>query len=113
MFDVGFWELALCFVLALLVLGPERLPSVARTLGRWVGRARAFVRQVTDEWEQEVDAAHWREEAERLKREMEQAERRTAADLEADTPSPVNHESTGVHEEPASQDSPSARDSSE
>lgn len=41
MFDVGFLEMVLVFVLALVVLGPERLPRVARTLGLWVGRARA------------------------------------------------------------------------
>ncbi|TDJ35965.1 MAG: twin-arginine translocase subunit TatB [Gammaproteobacteria bacterium] len=40
MFDIGFWELALIFVVALLVLGPDRLPAVARTGGRWASKAR-------------------------------------------------------------------------
>src|SRR5690625_2863518 len=81
MFDIGFWELVLCFVIALVVLGPERLPGAARTLGSWVGRARAFVRQLSEEWEQEVDTAHWREEAKRLREELEQTTRQTVDEM--------------------------------
>ena len=40
MFDIGFWELTVIFVVALLVLGPDRLPAVARTGGRWASKAR-------------------------------------------------------------------------
>ena len=39
MFDIGFWELTIIGVVALLVIGPERLPRVARTAGLWLGRA--------------------------------------------------------------------------
>jgi sec-independent protein translocase protein TatB len=43
MFDISFSELALICVIALLVLGPERMPQALRTLGLWIGRAsRAF-----------------------------------------------------------------------
>ena len=54
MFDIGFWELLLIFSIALIVLGPERLPTAARTVGRWTGRARAFVRNLTTELERET-----------------------------------------------------------
>ncbi|RUM93164.1 MAG: twin-arginine translocase subunit TatB [Thiothrix sp.] len=53
MFDAGFWELALIFVLALLVVGPERLPALARKAGFWVGKARRFVANVRSDVEQE------------------------------------------------------------
>jgi len=51
MFDIGFWELVVVGVVALIVLGPERLPVVARKVGYWVGRVRRFV----DDAKQEVD----------------------------------------------------------
>jgi sec-independent protein translocase protein TatB len=54
MFEVGFTELLLISVLALIVLGPERLPKVAAQLGRWVGRARAMARQFRDQLEEEA-----------------------------------------------------------
>lgn len=54
MFDVGFSELVVCFLVALVVLGPQRLPEVARTLGRWTGRARSYVRTLTAELERET-----------------------------------------------------------
>ena len=56
MFDIGFWELALIAVVALLVVGPERLPRLARTAGLWLGRARRFVGSVKADIEQELRA---------------------------------------------------------
>lgn len=55
MFDVGFSELVLIFVIALIVLGPERLPKVARTAGRWVGQARRMAQTMQRELERELD----------------------------------------------------------
>jgi len=55
-FDVGFFELILIGVVALLVIGPERLPGMARTAGLWVGRARRFVGTVKQDIEQELKA---------------------------------------------------------
>ena len=56
MFEIGFWELVLIMVIALIVLGPERLPEVARTVGRWVGKARGMVRTVKAEIDRELAA---------------------------------------------------------
>ncbi len=56
MFDIGFWELAVIGVVALLVIGPERLPRVARTTGLWVGRARRFVSGVKADIDREIAA---------------------------------------------------------
>jgi Tat protein translocase TatB subunit len=50
MFDIGIWELALIGVLALVILGPHRLPEVARTAGKWVGRMRQFVASVKSDF---------------------------------------------------------------
>jgi sec-independent protein translocase protein TatB len=56
MFDIGFWELGLIFVVALLVVGPERLPRLARTAGMWVGKARSIVRTVKEDIDRELAA---------------------------------------------------------
>ncbi len=56
MFDIGFWELAIIGVVALLVVGPERLPKLARTAGMWVGRARGFVSNVKADIDRELKA---------------------------------------------------------
>ena len=54
MFEVGFTEIILILGLALLVLGPEKLPGLAEKLGRWTGRARSMARQLRTQLEQEV-----------------------------------------------------------
>ena len=56
MFEIGIWELVLIMVIALIVLGPERLPEMARTVGRWVGKARGMVRTVKAEIDRELAA---------------------------------------------------------
>jgi sec-independent protein translocase protein TatB len=56
MLDVGFSEILLTSAIALVVLGPERLPKVARQVGNWVGRARVMARQLTEQLEREVNA---------------------------------------------------------
>ena len=56
MFDIGFWELLVIGVVALLVIGPERLPKVARTAGLWLGRARRFVSSVKADIDREIAA---------------------------------------------------------
>ena len=55
MFDIGFSEILVIVGLALVVLGPTKLPQVARTLGRWAGRARAMARQFQEQLENETD----------------------------------------------------------
>jgi sec-independent protein translocase protein TatB len=55
MFEIGFQELLLIFVIALVVLGPERLPKLAAQVGRWVGKARSMARQFREQLESEVN----------------------------------------------------------
>ena len=79
MFEVGFGEIALIAVVALLVLGPERLPGVARTVGALVRRARASWQNVKGEIERELAA-------EDMKKSLDEA-RRAAADVHAEVQS--------------------------
>jgi sec-independent protein translocase protein TatB len=54
MFDIGFWELCLIAVIALLVFGPEKLPGAARSAGLWIGKARRVVSSVKQEIDREL-----------------------------------------------------------
>lgn len=69
MFDVSFSELLLIGVIALIVIGPERLPKVARTIGHLVGRAQRYVNDVKSDIQREMDL----DELTNLKGQMEEA----------------------------------------
>jgi sec-independent protein translocase protein TatB len=73
MFDIGYSELLLIAVVALIVIGPKDLPRVMRTVGQWVGRARGMARHFRSgidtmmrEAELEEMEKKWREENERI-----------------------------------------------
>jgi len=55
MFDIGFSELFMILVIALIVIGPERLPGVARKIGRYVGKAKRTFENVKREVQSELD----------------------------------------------------------
>ena len=57
MFDFSFAELGVIGAVALVVLGPERLPKVARTVGDWVGKAQRYVAQVKSDINREMELA--------------------------------------------------------
>ena len=80
MFDFGFGELLLLAIIALVVLGPERLPIAARLLGRWIRTARSQWNAVKSELENELAD----EELRRNLRETSDAMREGAANYSAD-----------------------------
>jgi len=61
MFDFGFSELMLIMVVALIVIGPERLPKVARTLGHLWGRAQRYVNGVKADIERDMAVEEFRQ----------------------------------------------------
>ena len=61
MFDVGFWEILLIGVVGLLVIGPEKLPEVARNVGKWVGKTRRYIANVRRDFESELNSSDLRE----------------------------------------------------
>ena len=67
MFDIGFSEILLVAVVALVVIGPERLPGVARNVGRYAGRLQRYVHDIKRDFNREVEF----EEIKRLQHEME------------------------------------------
>ena len=75
MFDIGFWELVVIGVVALVVIGPDRLPRVARKAGMWVGKMRGFVSSVKADIDRELRA-------EELKRVLDQQNQLAKSALE-------------------------------
>jgi len=78
MFDIGFTELLLIGLVALVVLGPERLPGAVRTAGLWVGRAKRSFANIKAEVEREIGADEIRRQLHNerildLEREMKQS----------------------------------------
>lgn len=55
MFDIGFWELAIIAIIALIVIGPERLPKFAHDAGHFVGKIRRFINNAKNELEKELE----------------------------------------------------------
>ena len=75
MFDIGYSELLLIAVVALIVIGPKDLPNVMRTVGKWIGKARGMARHFRSgidtmmrEAELEEMEKKWREDNERIMR---------------------------------------------
>tara|TARA_B100000900_G_scaffold209106_1_gene177243 strand:+ start:189 stop:455 length:267 start_codon:yes stop_codon:yes gene_type:complete len=56
MFDIGFWELFFLFLLALFVLGPEKLPTVASYLGKQFGKVQHYFSSVKNQIDNELDS---------------------------------------------------------
>ena len=78
MFDVSFTELLVIGVVALVVIGPERLPKVARTLGHLVGRAQRYVNDVKTDIQREVEL----DELRKLKDQMQDAAQSVQSSLQ-------------------------------
>jgi sec-independent protein translocase protein TatB len=79
MFDIGFSELLLIGVVALVVIGPEKLPRVARTMGHLFGRLQRYVTQVKSDINREMDLS----ELKGAKTEFENAARSFQQDIES------------------------------
>jgi sec-independent protein translocase protein TatB len=94
MFDFSFSELALIGAVALVVLGPERLPKVARTVGEWAGKAQRYVNQVKTDINREMEIAE-------LKKLQEQA-RDVARSIESSVQESVSGLKSGLDSTAAS-----------
>lgn len=106
MFDVGFSELVLLFVIGLLILGPERLPRVASKLGRWMGKARRTAHQLRMQLEREMTMNDiMREKKERERQSAESGA--TANDAGGDAPAPpADDANDSGHHDAGAEDSP-------
>lgn len=111
MFDVGFSELMVIAVVALVVIGPERMPAFARTAGALFGRAQRYVNKVKAEIQNEVDMEEFNrikstfyDAAKSVEQSVNQAKREidaTAASLNASIAAPARAVAAASAETPA------------
>jgi len=71
MFDVGFSEMLMVGLIALLVFGPERLPRVAKEAALWIRKLRSMANSVKQEIDRELQLQDFKESMDQRKREME------------------------------------------
>jgi len=100
MFDMGFTELMLIGIVALIVIGPERLPGVARTAGKYFGKLRRFMTDVKADVESELRADELRDILKTQQEEL-QALKKTVDDVGRDVDDSINDIGKSI-EEPVS-----------
>ena len=61
MFDIGFWEFAFIGITALVVVGPERMPSIARAAGKYAGKAKRFIAKIQEDVSEELEVDKFKE----------------------------------------------------
>ena len=61
MFDFGMWEIAIIFVITLIVVGPEKMPVLARKAGLYVGKFRKFISKIKNDINSEIEAEELKE----------------------------------------------------
>ncbi len=93
MFDVGFWEVLFILVLALVIIGPERLPGAARKAGYFVGKARRYIEGVRSEVESQIDVNEFKRMLHNQEvqiNELQQQIKTGVDEVKADMPDPVS-----------------------
>jgi sec-independent protein translocase protein TatB len=100
MFDIGFSELIVIAVVALLVIGPERLPKVARTAGHLLGRLQRYVNDVKSDIQRELEL----DELRKLRAQIEDAAhtvQQSAAEVDGQVRAVTDDLSRSIQSEPA------------
>ena len=90
MFDIAFSELMIIGVVALIVIGPEKLPRVARTLGHLAGRLQRYVTDVKSDINREIELDELRK--------MRDSFQQTASSFESSVKSELNKTESGLNE---------------
>ena len=83
MFDMGFLELLIIGVVGLLVLGPERLPKAARTLGLWIGKIKRTVSGMQREINAQLEAEELRQKLNEQQKKLDESVKRVKRDVES------------------------------
>lgn len=105
MFDIGFFELIIIGILALLVLGPERLPTAARTAGVWIGRIKQSFGAIQQEVNQQLHMEDMQRQLEENRRKLEDTLRQQEQSIMETKPATNAPTNTGSAENTDTDDS--------
>jgi sec-independent protein translocase protein TatB len=117
MFDIGFSEIVVIGVVALIVIGPERLPKVARTLGHMFGRLQRYVNEVKADINREIELDELRKlqtEVQSAARDIEQSVTQATRDMESgvrSVESQLNEAAAGASPVEATSPQPAGKES--
>ncbi|KAA0012107.1 twin-arginine translocase subunit TatB [Billgrantia pellis] len=96
MFDIGFLELLIIGIVGLLVLGPERLPKAARTVGLWVGKIKRTVAGMQREINAQLEAEELRQKLKEQQTKLDESLNKAKRDVESIAePSPSSRQGEG------------------
>ena len=107
MFDIGFWEILMIAVVALVVVGPERMPRLIKVTGLWIGKASASIQSVRNDISRELRAEELRNSiSEQIPDAKEAVERYVFSDDVAKKPEhveaePVDDAVVAINDDPA------------
>jgi len=104
MFDIGFSEIVVIAVVALIVIGPERLPKVARTLGHMFGRLQRYVNEVKADIHREMEIEELRKlqtQVQEAARDFEESVNKTARDFGSGVRAVESQLNAGASAEPS------------
>ncbi len=102
MFDIGFSELLVIGVVALIVIGPERLPRVARTMGHLAGRLQRYVTDVKADINREIEL----DELKKMRDSMQESASSFQSSVQAGVSQAEADVKSAVEDQPATQDKP-------
>lgn len=96
MLDIGFLELMLIGIVALLVLGPERLPKAARTAGMWIGKIKRTVSGMQREISAQLEAEELRQKLNEQQKKLDDSLKKAKQDVESIADAPSANSSTSA-----------------
>ena len=107
MFDIGIWEISLIMIIALIVVGPDRLPTLATTIGRWVGKIRRMAQSVQRDIDRSIaleDQAKLRAQLDSIRKDAGELKKTVTTALTDDVMKPLDDSKAA--EEPAAPETP-------
>lgn len=111
MFDIGIWEISLILIIALIVVGPDRLPTLATTVGRWIGKIRRMAQSVQRDIDRSIaleDQAKIRAQLDSIRKDAGDLKKTVTTALTEDVMKPLADAEQQIADDANSKEAPSS-----